>query len=125
MYSITNKNPISVVLSKKIIPTHSKEFIPISNYHKILALSKLISSLQDVEKISSSGDDIDFLKGLLQSKELNALVNVHSKVAKICKDDRLIPTLSTSTKVSCISFIFFFFSNIYFTFCFHRFITRC
>lgn len=52
-----------------------------------------------MEKLSSSGDDIDFLKGLLQSKELNALVNVHSKVAKICKDDRLIPTLSTSTKV--------------------------
>ncbi|KAL5287357.1 MPP7 family protein [Megaselia abdita] len=63
------------------------------------ALSKLISSLQDVEKISSGGEDIDFLKGLLQSKELNALVNVHSKVAKICKDDRLIPTLSTATKI--------------------------
>lgn len=39
------------------------------------------------------------MQSLLESKELNALVNVHSKVAKVCKDDRLIPIMSTSMQV--------------------------
>ncbi|XP_055919451.1 MAGUK p55 subfamily member 7 isoform X4 [Eupeodes corollae] len=62
------------------------------------ALSKLVSSLQETETLSSE-QEIDFLKTLLESKELNALVNVHSKVAKVLRDDKLAPLLSTSTQV--------------------------
>ncbi|XP_055859000.1 MAGUK p55 subfamily member 7 isoform X5 [Episyrphus balteatus] len=62
------------------------------------ALSKLVSSLKETETLSSE-QEIDFLKTLLESKELNALVNVHSKVAKVGRDDKLAPLLSTSTQV--------------------------
>lgn len=62
------------------------------------ALSKLVTSLKETETLSSE-QEIDFLKSLLESKELNALVNVHSKVAKVGRDDKLAPLLSTSTQV--------------------------
>lgn len=62
------------------------------------ALSKLITSLKDAESLSSE-QEIEFLRSLLESKELNALVNVHSKVAKVGKDDRLAPLLSSSMQV--------------------------
>ncbi|XP_065369900.1 MAGUK p55 subfamily member 7 isoform X2 [Calliphora vicina] len=62
------------------------------------ALSKLITSLKDTESLSND-QEIDFLKALLESKELNALVNVHSKVAKVGRDDRLAPILSTSAMI--------------------------
>lgn len=64
----------------------------------ILALSSLVTSLKEAENLSSE-QDIDFLKNLLESKELNALVNVHSKVSKVNKDDRLAALLSSSTMV--------------------------
>jgi hypothetical protein len=38
----------------------------------------------------------------LESKEINALVHVHSKVAKIGKDDRIAPLLSASMQVRII-----------------------
>lgn len=62
------------------------------------ALSKLVSSLKETDTLSSE-EEIDFLKSLLESKELNALVNVHSKVAKVGRDEKLAPLLSTSTQV--------------------------
>ena len=57
-----------------------------------------MTSLKETETLSSE-QEIDFLKTLLESKELNALVNVHSKVAKVGRDDRLAPLLSTSMQV--------------------------
>uniref|UniRef100_A0A336MCA7 CSON014040 protein n=1 Tax=Culicoides sonorensis TaxID=179676 RepID=A0A336MCA7_CULSO len=62
-------------------------------------LSKLITSLNDAETLSGESDLL-FLRTLLQSKELNALVTVHGKVAKIGKDDRLAPVLSDSMLVA-------------------------
>ncbi|KAH8237439.1 hypothetical protein KR038_012087 [Drosophila bunnanda] len=62
------------------------------------ALSKLITTLKESDNLSND-QEIDFLKALLESKELNALVNVHTKVAKVGRDDRLAPVLSTSAQV--------------------------
>lgn len=63
-------------------------------------LSKLVSSLKEAESLSGEHvQDMDFLQQLLESKELNALVNVHTKVANIGKDDRLAPLLSSSMQV--------------------------
>ncbi|XP_055635526.1 MAGUK p55 subfamily member 7 isoform X4 [Toxorhynchites rutilus septentrionalis] len=61
-------------------------------------ISKLITSLKDAESLSDE-QDLGFLQNLLQSKELNALVTVHSKVAKVNKDDRIAPLLSASMQV--------------------------
>uniref|UniRef100_A0A182VSX1 MAGUK p55 subfamily member 7 n=1 Tax=Anopheles minimus TaxID=112268 RepID=A0A182VSX1_9DIPT len=60
-------------------------------------ISKLITSLKEAESLTDE-KDLGFLQNLLQSKELNALVNVHSKVAKINKDDRIAPLLSASVQ---------------------------
>uniref|UniRef100_A0A1A9WNE4 MAGUK p55 subfamily member 7 n=1 Tax=Glossina brevipalpis TaxID=37001 RepID=A0A1A9WNE4_9MUSC len=62
------------------------------------ALSKLITTLKEAETLSND-QEIDFLKALLESKELNALVNVHTKVAKVGRDDRLAPLLSNSAVI--------------------------
>ncbi|XP_026841546.1 MAGUK p55 subfamily member 7 isoform X4 [Drosophila persimilis] len=62
------------------------------------ALSKLFTTLKESENLSND-QEIDFLKALLESKELNALVNVHTKVAKVGRDERLAPVLSTSAQV--------------------------
>ncbi|XP_037046236.1 MAGUK p55 subfamily member 7 isoform X2 [Bradysia coprophila] len=62
-------------------------------------LSKLVNSLKETESLSSE-QELDFLQSLLESKELNALVNVHSKVAKVGKDDRLAPLMSSSLQVA-------------------------
>lgn len=62
-------------------------------------LSKLLSSLNEADNKLSGEQDIQFLQSLLQSKELNALVNVHHKVAKLGKDDRIAPVLSASMQV--------------------------
>jgi len=58
----------------------------------------LITTLKESDNLSND-QEIDFLKALLESKELNALVNVHTKVAKVGRDDRLAPVLSTSAQV--------------------------
>lgn len=65
----------------------------------ILALTKLVNSLKETENLSNE-QELQFLQDLLESKELNALVSVHSKVAKVCKDDRLAPLMSNSMQVS-------------------------
>lgn len=62
-------------------------------------LSKLITSLRESENKISGEQELEFLQSLLQSKELNALVNVHHKVAKLGKDDRIAPILSASMQV--------------------------
>ncbi|XP_023179418.1 MAGUK p55 subfamily member 7 isoform X3 [Drosophila hydei] len=62
------------------------------------ALSRLITTLKESDNLSND-QEIDFLKALLESKELNALVNVHTKVAKVGRDERLAPVLSTSSQV--------------------------
>lgn len=58
-----------------------------------------MSSLKEAESLTGE-QDLDFLQQLLESKELNALVNVHTKVAKMGKDDRLAPLLSSSMQVA-------------------------
>ncbi|XP_061398853.1 MAGUK p55 subfamily member 7 [Musca vetustissima] len=76
------------------------EVMAANDTHWDPALSKLITSLKEAESLSND-QEIDFLQTLLESKELNALVNVHSKVAKVGKDDRLAPILSTSGMIMC------------------------
>lgn len=47
----------------------------------------------------SSDQELNFLQSLLGSKEINALVNVHSKVAKVGKDEKFAPIMSSSMQV--------------------------
>ncbi|CRK91558.1 CLUMA_CG005213, isoform D [Clunio marinus] len=63
-------------------------------------LSKLLTSLNEADNKLSGEQELQFLQSLLQSKEINALVNVHHKVAKIGKDDRIAPVLSASMQVA-------------------------
>lgn len=67
----------------------------------LAVLSKLISSLNEADNKLSGEAELHFLQSLLQSKEINALVNVHHKVAKVGKDDRIAPILSASMQVNC------------------------
>lgn len=76
---------------------HSPKFIPlIYTLHKISALSRLLTSLQEVQP----GEDIQFLSELLQSKQLNALVQVHNKIVAKGKDDKFHPLLSNAMQVT-------------------------
>ena len=68
------------------------------------ALNNLVCSLKETENLSGD-QELEFLQSLLASKELNALVSVHSKVAKICQNERLAPLISTSMQVSVALFI--------------------
>ncbi|CAH2218790.1 jg25994 [Pararge aegeria aegeria] len=62
------------------------------------ALTRLLSSLKEVQ---SGGEDVAFLNELLQSRQLNALVQVHNKiVAAQCKDDKFFPLLSNAMQVT-------------------------
>lgn len=61
-------------------------------------LSKLVSSLKEADSLSSE-QELRFLQNLLESKEINALVNVHSKVGKLCKDEKCAPLMSSSIQV--------------------------
>ncbi|KAG5674330.1 hypothetical protein PVAND_004306 [Polypedilum vanderplanki] len=63
-------------------------------------LSKLLTSLNETDNKLSGEQEMQFLQSLLQSKEINALVNVHHKVAKLIKDDRIAPILSASMQVA-------------------------
>lgn len=84
------------LVKKKLIKIRTQiMFIP---FFIIIALTRLLTSLKDTESLSGE-QELGFLQTLLESKELNALVNVHSKVAKIGKDDRLAPLLSNSMQV--------------------------
>ncbi|XP_043510576.1 MAGUK p55 subfamily member 7 isoform X5 [Frieseomelitta varia] len=65
------------------------------------ALSKLLNSLQENknEIPSCTDEEFGFLSDLLQSKELNALVNVHNKILNNVKDDKFFPVLSNSMDI--------------------------
>ncbi|XP_033183094.1 MAGUK p55 subfamily member 7 isoform X4 [Bombus vosnesenskii] len=65
------------------------------------ALSKLLNSLQESksEIPSCTDEEFGFLSELLQSKELNALVNVHNKILNNVKDDKFFPVLSNSMDI--------------------------
>ncbi|XP_015437099.1 PREDICTED: MAGUK p55 subfamily member 7 isoform X4 [Dufourea novaeangliae] len=65
------------------------------------ALSKLLNSLQESknEIPSCTDEEFGFLSDLLQSKELNALVNVHNKIVNNVKDDKFFPVLSNSMDI--------------------------
>lgn len=60
-----------------------------------------MTSLEESKNLSSERE-FDFLRGLLESKEINALVNVHSKVGKINKDEKCAPLMASSLQV-CIN----------------------
>ncbi|XP_011865558.1 PREDICTED: MAGUK p55 subfamily member 7 isoform X3 [Vollenhovia emeryi] len=65
------------------------------------ALSKLLNSLQEnkSEIPSCTEEEFGFLSELLQSKELNALVNVHNKILSNVKDDKFFPVLSNAMDI--------------------------
>ncbi|XP_011636601.1 MAGUK p55 subfamily member 7 isoform X4 [Pogonomyrmex barbatus] len=65
------------------------------------ALSKLLNSLQEnkSEIPSCTEEEFGFLSELLQSKELNALVNIHNKILNNVKDDKFFPVLSNSMDI--------------------------
>jgi hypothetical protein len=72
-----------------------------------LVLSKLLTTLNEGDNKLSGEQELQFLQSLLQSKEINALVNVHTKVAKMGKDDRIAPILSASMQArKTINFLF-------------------
>lgn len=66
-----------------------------------IALSGLLASLEESRRqLPSSEEEFGFLSGLLQSKELHALVKVHNKIIENGKDDKLNPILSSSMHVA-------------------------
>lgn len=74
-------------------------FLPTSLFRHTTVLSKLLTSLNETDNKLSGEQELQFLQTLLQSKEINALVNVHHRVANLGKDDRIAPTLSSSMQV--------------------------
>ncbi|CAB0003546.1 unnamed protein product [Nesidiocoris tenuis] len=93
-----------------LAPDQRKEFhsccklklLPITQLRIILsALSGLLASLeQSRRQLPSSEEEFGFLSGLLQSKELHALVKVHNKIVENGRDDKLNPVLSSSMQVA-------------------------
>ncbi|KAG8223889.1 hypothetical protein J437_LFUL004725, partial [Ladona fulva] len=65
------------------------------------ALSRLLVSLEEVrQELPSSEEEFGFLSGLLQSRELNALVQVHNKILSNGKDEKFHPILSNAMQVA-------------------------
>lgn len=65
------------------------------------SLSGLLASLEESRRqLPSSEEEFGFLSGLLQSKELHALVKVHNKILENGKDDKLNPVLSSSMQIA-------------------------
>lgn len=66
------------------------------------ALSKVLNFLKKKKSESPTCNDeeCDFLYDLLQSKELNALMNIHTKILKTIMDDKFFPMLSNSMEVN-------------------------
>lgn len=63
-------------------------------------LSNFLTTLNDSNGKFAGDQELSFLQTLLMSKEINALVKVHHKVAKIGKDDRIAPVLSSSMQIA-------------------------
>ncbi|CAG9781910.1 unnamed protein product [Diatraea saccharalis] len=61
------------------------------------ALTRLLTSLKEIQ---TGGEDFAFLSELLQSKQLNALVQVHNKIVAKGKDDKFYPLLSNAMQVT-------------------------
>lgn len=61
----------------------------------------MLNSLQEnkSEIPSCTEEEFGFLSELLQSKELNALVNVHNKILNNVKDDKFFPVLSNAMDI--------------------------
>lgn len=70
------------------------------NANNLEVLTKLAISLKESGCLSSE-KELDFLQDLLESREINALVNIHTKVGKITKDEKCAPIMSSSMQV-CI-----------------------
>lgn len=70
----------------------------------VTVLSKLVTSLKETESLSSE-QELSFLQSLLESREINALVNVHSKVGKVCKDEKCAPLMSSSIQASLMTIV--------------------
>lgn len=64
-----------------------------------IVLSKLVTSLKEAKSLSSE-QELCFLQNLLESKEINALVNIHNKVGKINKEEKCAPIMSSSIQVN-------------------------
>ncbi|XP_046997322.1 MAGUK p55 subfamily member 7 isoform X2 [Schistocerca americana] len=65
------------------------------------ALSRLLVSLEEARQVlPSSEEEFGFLSGLLQSKELHALVKVHNKIINNGKDEKFHPTVSNSMQIA-------------------------
>lgn len=62
-------------------------------------MTRLLSSLQQARDLPSTEEELAFLSGLLQSRELNALVNVHNKIISNGASDKFFPILSTSMDI--------------------------
>lgn len=74
----------------------------------VAVLSKLVTSLKEADSLTSE-QELHFLQSLLESKEINALVNVHSKVGRIFKDDKCAPLMSSSIQVmigNCVQLVY-------------------
>lgn len=65
------------------------------------ALTDLFANLQEASNLPSTEEELAFLNDLLQSKELNALVNIHNKILTNVERKRTlpIPVLSDSMQV--------------------------
>lgn len=92
------------------IRMHSLEFINhnsqwLNAHFVVTVLSKLVTSLKETESLSSE-QELSFLQSLLESREINALVNVHSKVGKVCKDEKCAPLMSSSIQASLMTIVF-------------------
>lgn len=89
-YTYLSKMPHFLVVVNRFI---------IKNY--ILALSRLLSSLEEARQVlPSSEEEFGFLSDLLQSRELHALVKVHNKILNNGKDEKFHPTLSNSMQIA-------------------------
>lgn len=65
------------------------------------ALSHLLGALEESKQnLPSSEEEFGFLSGLLQSKELHALVKVHNKIIDNGKDEKFHPILSSSMQIA-------------------------
>ncbi|XP_054277145.1 MAGUK p55 subfamily member 7 isoform X6 [Macrosteles quadrilineatus] len=65
------------------------------------ALSGLLGALEESKQnLPSSEEEFGFLSGLLQSKELHALVKVHNKIIDNGKDEKFHPILSSSMQIA-------------------------
>lgn len=77
----------------------SNDILSFCHFSNDAVLSKLVTSLKEADQLSNE-QELGFLQNLLESKEINALVNVHTKVAKVTKDEKLAPIMSSSMQVA-------------------------